>query len=97
MDIIETLKMYEDQGYLDKETIHGAIMESAKKYPDKDAVIDFEGTYTYRQLDDYSNYLADYFIKEGLKKDDTVLLQLPNIRLYVAVLLGLLKAGINLF
>lgn len=95
MDIIETLKMYEDQGYLDKETIHGAIMESAKKYPDKDAVIDFEGTYTYRQLDDYSNYLADYFIKEGLKKDDTVLLQLPNIRLYVAVLLGLLKAGIK--
>lgn len=35
MDIIETLKMYEDQGYLDKETIHGAIMESVKKYPTK--------------------------------------------------------------
>lgn len=94
MDSNSIVQMYEEQGYLAKETVHGVIMDIAKKYPDNIAVLDNEGSFTYKQLDMYSNALANYFLENGLRRKDTVLLQLPNCRLYVAVLLALLKAGI---
>lgn len=94
MDSNSILQIYEEQGYLAKETVHGAIMDMAKRYPDNIAVIDNEGYFTYKQLDAYSNALATYFLKNGLRRKDKVLLQLPNCRLYVAVILALLKAGI---
>jgi yersiniabactin salicyl-AMP ligase len=94
MNSIEMLQMYEEQGYLQKETIHGAVSNIAGKFPEKTAVIDCDGSYTYKELDEYSDRLASFFLQNGLKREDTVLLQLPNCRLYVAVLMALLKAGI---
>lgn len=93
MDTI--LKTYEDQGYLKKETIHGEIEKTAKKYPDKVALYDAKGSMTYRTLSEYSDGLAAYFMKEGLSNGEIVLLQIPNCNLYVTVLLALLKAGIK--
>ena len=94
MDIEKVLDEYEQQGYLRKRTIHEEFKSAAQKYPDKTAITDAEGSVTYRQLDAWSDRLADFFLENGLRMGDSVLLQLPNINLYVAVLLALLKAGI---
>lgn len=89
------LKLYEDQGYLKKETIHGEIKKTAKKYPEKIALYDSKGSMTYCILNEYSDGLAAYFLEEGLSDGDIVLLQIPNCNLYVTVLLALLKVGIK--
>jgi yersiniabactin salicyl-AMP ligase len=93
MDTI--LETYEEQGYLSRETIHGEIEKAAKRYPDKVALYDANGSMTYQMLSKYSDGMAAYFMEEGLKKGDIVLLQIPNCNLYVVVLLALLKVGIQ--
>ena len=45
------------------------------------------------QIDEYSNRVAHYFIKSGFKKGDTVALFMENRPEYVAIWLGLAKAG----
>ena len=94
MEKENVLEQYETQGYLQKFTIHEEFQKAVAKYPDKVAVIDSQGSITYRALDAYSDALAMFFLQHGLVSDDRVLLQLPNSILYVAVLFALFKAGI---
>lgn len=88
------LETYEREGYLEKRTIHEEFLMGAKQWGSKTALIEKDVTVTYRELNQYADVLAQYFEKAGLFKGDKVLLQLPNRILYVAVLLGLMKAGV---
>ena len=57
MEKENVLEQYETQGYLQKFTIHEEFHKAVAKYPDKVAVIDSQGSITYRALDAYSDVL----------------------------------------
>jgi long-chain acyl-CoA synthetase len=64
-----------------------------KKYPDKTALLYMGKSLTYRELDELSNQLAQYFIKIGLKPDDVVGLHMPNIPAHYISIIAVQKAG----
>jgi acyl-CoA synthetase (AMP-forming)/AMP-acid ligase II len=81
-----TLK-YEEKTFAEK------FREVAEKYPDKTALIYLGKRLTYRDLDELSNQLAQYFIKIGLKPNDVVGLHMPNIPAHYISIIAVQKAG----
>lgn len=61
--------------------------------PDKRAVADAVGSLSYRQLDEQSNRIAQYLIRQGLQQGEIAAVCLSRSSHCVAVLLGVLKAG----
>ena len=66
---------------------------SAQKYPDKTALIYFDGKMTYKELDVLTDRFAAALADLGVKKGDRVALFLPNTPLFVISYYGALKAG----
>ncbi len=56
---------------LDK-TIHHLFEEQAKKTPNNTAAIFEDKKLTYKELNEKSNQLANYLIKQGIKTEDLV-------------------------
>ena len=68
--------------------------ETAHKYADKVAIIFEEERWTFQQLDEYANRVANYFLGLGLRKGDVVALYMENCPEYVGTWLGLAKIGV---
>lgn len=70
-----------------------AIRRTFQEVPNKMAFA-FMGTeMTFKELDEYSNQVANVLIENGFKKGDVLGINLPNIPEYIIALLGGLKAG----
>jgi len=69
------------------------LRESAKRDPDRVAVILDSFEFTYRQLDVLSNQVASSLKAAGLKKGDRVGLMLPNVPQFPIAYFAILKAG----
>ena len=52
-------------------------------------------TYTYGQMDQISRNVAAWLQSKGLSKGDTVALMMPNVNQYMAVVIGILRAGLT--
>ncbi|MBQ5316381.1 MAG: amino acid adenylation domain-containing protein [Oscillospiraceae bacterium] len=72
---------------------HSGMERFAAEIPDKTAIIAADGTYTYRQLNENANRVANALIARGVKKGDRVVLLLPRTALMFFSLFGVLKAG----
>jgi long-chain acyl-CoA synthetase len=70
-----------------------SLKETAKEYPEKTAVVYFEGEITYGELDSLSDQFAAALAKLGVEKGDRVAIFLPNIPQFVIAYFGILKAG----
>ncbi len=73
--------------------IYNFLEESAKKYPDKIALVTKEGRYSYREIDEMANKIANALLSEGLEKGDRVMIFLDNSLEAVVSIFGILKAG----
>jgi long-chain acyl-CoA synthetase len=73
--------------------LYQLLEDTAKKYPDKTALIFFGKKITYRELDEMSDRIAGFLKSLGIKKGDRVILDLPNVPQYVAAYYGILKVG----
>ncbi len=74
-------------------TVSELFMESVVRHPNKTAIL-FENTkYTFRELDSYSNRIANLFEDIGISRGDTVALFMTNSPQYIAIMLGLSKLG----
>jgi long-chain acyl-CoA synthetase len=69
------------------------LRESARRAPDKTAVILGASTLSYAELDRLSDQLAANLGRTGVTPGDRVGLQLPNIPQFVIAYFGILKAG----
>jgi long-chain acyl-CoA synthetase len=78
---------YEEKTFAEK------FRETVDKYPDKTALIYMGKKITYRDIDLYSNQLAAYLIKIGLKPDDVVGLCMPNVPAQYIAVVAVQKAG----
>ena len=68
--------------------------QNATKSPSKVLFMTHQKNYTFRETDDLSNQIANYFTREGLKKGDDVALFMTSNPEFVTIWLGLAKAGI---
>jgi len=64
------------------------------RHPDKVLFYYGNDEWTFRQVDEFSNKVANYFIGQGYELGDEVALFMDNKPEYVAIWLGLAKAGI---
>lgn len=70
--------------------------EQVKRTPDKTAIIfaNDDRKWTFLQLNEYSNRVANYFSRLGLQKGDSVALFMENSPEYIGLNLGLWKIGV---
>ena len=69
-------------------------MEIAKKYPNKVALYFQDTQWTFSQLDEYSNRVANCFTEMGFVAGDDVALFMDNKPEFIGIWLGLAKCGI---
>jgi long-chain acyl-CoA synthetase len=69
------------------------LQESARRAPDKVAVILDDVRLTYAELDALSDRVAVNLAEAGVAPGDAVGLQLPNVTEFVTAYFGILKAG----
>ena len=75
-------------------TVDYNLTVNANRYPNRTAVIYYDGQVSYRQLDDQVNALAGYLQKTlGVKKNDRVLLYMQNSPQFIIGFYAILRAG----
>ncbi|OHU90239.1 hypothetical protein BET10_05580 [Pseudoalteromonas amylolytica] len=75
------------------EFIHELFNAQAKCNPKRAAIVDVQGTISYQLLNERSNQLANYLIKNGVQKHARVGILLTRQAEFFVTLLGILKAG----
>nr|XP_018898544.1 PREDICTED: long-chain fatty acid transport protein 1-like [Bemisia tabaci] len=83
------MRYYQFKNY----TIIDLFHRQLEKQPDKKILKHLETSWTYQELEDYSNRVANYFQKQGIKRGDTVCLFMEGCPEYVAIWLGFCKLG----
>ena len=79
---------------IDKVTVADIFRKTLSKHPRKAAFIFEQQTWTFQDLEDYSNRIANYFKSQGYKKGDVVALFLESCPEFVCLWLGLSKLGV---
>lgn len=78
----------------DYPTVKGFIEEMLKKYGNEPGFYNMGKWLTFKQVDDYSNYLAAYLHYRGLKPGDKVAIMMPNILQSPIAIFAVIKAGL---
>lgn len=81
----------------ERRTVPMLFAATVQRHPDKTALI-FEGTdthWTFRQLDDYSNSVANFLQAQGLASGNVVALFMENRNEFVGLWLGMAKLGVE--
>lgn len=74
-------------------TLGDMLAESARRYPERTALLFFGKRITYRELDALANQFARAVLRLGTAKGDRVALMLPNVPQMVIAYYGALRAG----
>lgn len=69
------------------------LEDSARTFPDRDAVVLGPNRLTYAQLDATANQVANLLTARGIRPGDRVALGCPNLPIFPAIYYGILKAG----
>ena len=103
LDSYERIDQYNKLGAWGQKTLLDFFSENVASNPDREALVDpinreillgsFPRRYTYAQLERSVNQLSLGFLEMGVKKDDLVLVQLPNIVELAICYLALGKIG----
>lgn len=74
----EIIDRYSREGYWRSTTISDYWEQNARLYPDREAMVDSRVRLSWSQAKVWIDRLALGFLEMGLKKDDVVVIQLPN-------------------
>uniref|UniRef100_A0ACB8F0L7 Uncharacterized protein n=1 Tax=Sphaerodactylus townsendi TaxID=933632 RepID=A0ACB8F0L7_9SAUR len=80
-----------------KYTIPKIFQETVQRHPEKVALI-FQGTgesWTFRDLDEYSNRVANLLYGQGFRSGDVITLFMESCNKYVGLWLGMAKIGVE--
>ncbi|ATW51787.1 long-chain-fatty-acid--CoA ligase [Streptomyces peucetius] len=69
------------------------LEDSARKYPDREAVVLGPTRMTYRQVNAAANQVANLLVERGIGPGDRVALSCPNLPYFPVVYYGILKTG----
>ncbi|KAJ5699026.1 hypothetical protein N7462_001031 [Penicillium macrosclerotiorum] len=73
--------------------MHDVISERAREFPDKEAIASWDGTLTYRQIDDYSSFMASNLLKSGVALHEFLPVCFEKSRWTIVAVLAVMKAG----
>ena len=83
-----------DPSYINfNETILDKFKKSVKNYPNNLAVVFKDKKYTYKEVDIYSNRLANKLVEMGLKKENVCSILIKKSEFIVLASLGVIKSG----
>ena len=85
---------YTRQHAKNNRTVADIFQQTVSKHPDKIAVRIEQKKWTFREVEEYSNRIANYFKSQGYQKGDVVALLLDNSPEFICVWLGLSKLGV---
>jgi len=80
---------------VDKVTVADIFRKTLSKHPRKTAFIFEQKTWTFQDVEDYSNRIGNYFKSKGYKKGDVVALFLESCPEFICIWLGLSKVGVT--
>lgn len=99
----ERMKEYTERGWWSTETIYDYFIKNVEMAPDKEAIVDpinrkdiCSGDVkrlTFAEINEQVNRLAAILVKHGVRKDDILVVQLPNVVEIVIAYLAILKIG----
>ncbi len=69
------------------------LEDSARRVPDRDAVVFNDTRLTYAQVDAMANQVANLLVERGIRPGDKVALSCPNLPYFPVVYYGILKTG----
>ncbi|MFL6060929.1 MAG: long-chain-fatty-acid--CoA ligase [Marmoricola sp.] len=69
------------------------LEDSARRYPDRDALVLGDTRLTYAQVDGLANQVANLLVDMGVEPGDKVALTCPNLPYFPIIYYGILKAG----
>ena len=75
-------------------TIPELFVRTVAKHKNKPAILYEDEIWTFQDLENYSNAVANYFRNEGYTHGDTIAIVLENSPEYVALWLGMAKIGV---
>ena len=84
---------YREEGCWLGETFGGVLREQAEKYGDQIAVVSGKKHITYSELNKKVDRLAAGLLNLGIKKEDRVVIQLPNIIEFFEICFALFRIG----
>lgn len=79
--------------YDKKETWLDVFMNNAKKQPEHIAVVDINGSITYKELDELSDRIAYYLLEHDIQMNDFIAVKTRRRKEYIIALMGINKAG----
>ena len=79
----------------EKTTITDLFVHTVAKHKNKPAILYEDQVWTFQDLEDYSNSVANYFRNEGYGYGDTIAIVLENSPEYVGLWLGMAKIGVH--
>ncbi|OBK70350.1 (2,3-dihydroxybenzoyl)adenylate synthase [Mycobacterium sp. 1274761.0] len=85
---------YRRAGYWQGRPLDSILRDAATTWPDKPAVVDASGAYTFAELDAMADRRAAGLAARGIAPGDRILLQLTNSREFAVALFALLRAGV---
>ena len=92
-EIEKLYDFYEKSGWWEQKTHTDMLCMQAEKNGDKTALIDRQRSVTFKELLCESNRLSAYFLSEGIKKGDRVVLQHVNTISFVTICFALFRIG----
>ncbi|HEU4810529.1 MAG TPA: long-chain fatty acid--CoA ligase [Nocardioides sp.] len=73
--------------------LSSVLEDSARSYPDREAVVLGDTRLTYAQVNGAANQVANLLVSRGIQPGDKVALSCPNLPYFTIVYFGILKAG----
>jgi len=90
----EFARRYRAAGHWRGETFGSYLRERAAEHPERVAIVAGDTRWTYAELDARADALARGLLDAGIKPGERVIVHLPNIPEFLAVVFGLFRAGI---
>lgn len=90
---VKKMKNYEQLRGWEKISFSQALEEWSNSYNEKIAIVSNEGKVTYKELENQVIGIANNLLKQGIKKGDNVILQLPNRISFIAYMFAITKIG----
>ncbi|HET7579492.1 MAG TPA: class I adenylate-forming enzyme family protein [Bacillales bacterium] len=91
----ERIENYLETGEWREKSFVDYIEENARNHPDREAIIDEDGTVTtYGKFDEQANHIAAGLFELGIQPGERIAIQLPNRSEFLVTLIGAAKAGV---
>jgi len=100
---VEKIKDYTEKGWWGQRKLTDFLLERLENDGEKEALVDplnkqaicgiEQKRYTFSDVEKQSEQLADYLLESGIRKNDIIILQLPNISELIITFLAIAKIG----